>query len=117
MERAPDIEGVFQLSSTEGRNTPVKTGYRPAHKLHENYSTSGVHQYLDVAEVAPGEAARVAVWFITPEVYPRSLWKGREITVHEGERTVGILKITRVINPNLRGKAATYDSEWVAPPD
>lgn len=90
--------------------------YRPQHKLYDNYWTSGLHKYLDVEEVVPGGTARVAVWFITPEVYPHSLWKGREITVGEGEHAVGTLKVTRVLNPNLRGKAATYNSVWSEPP-
>ncbi len=74
-----------------------------------------MHQYLDAEEVAPGGAARVAVWFITPEVYPRSVWKRREIAVHEGERLVGMLKVTKVTNPTLRGSAATCPPLWVEP--
>jgi elongation factor Tu len=117
MNRAPDIEGIFHLLQAEGRETPVCSGYRPVHKLYENYLTSGEHKYLDVAEVAPGSTARVAVWFVTPEVYPCSLWKGREITVSEGgQRIVGTLKVVRVLNPNLRGKASTYNPVWTAPP-
>lgn len=117
MNRAPDIEGVFHLLAAGGRHTPVQSGYyRPQHKLYDNYLTSGLHKYLDVDRVVPGGAARVAVWFVTPEVYPHSLWKGREITVSEGEHAVGTLRVTRVLNPNLRGKAATYNPVWTKPP-
>lgn len=116
MNRAPDIEGVFHLLAVGGRSAPVKSGYRPQHKLYDNYLTSGVHSYLDAEGVVPGGTARVAVWFITPDVYPHSIWKGREIVVSEGEHAVGTLKVTRVLNPNLRGKAATYNPIWSEPP-
>lgn len=115
MNRAPDIEGVFHLLATGDRRTPARSGYQPEHKLYDNYLTSGLHKYLGVDEVAPGDSVQVAVWFITPEVYPHSLWKGREITVSEGERKVGTLKVTRILNPNLRGKAATYNPVWSEP--
>lgn len=116
MNRLPDLEGVFLLLA-EGRTTPANSGYRPQHKLYDNYFTSGMHHYLDAEEVAPGGSARVAVWFITPEVYPHSVWRGREIAVHEGERLVGTLKVTKVMNPILRGSAAEYSSLWVEPAD
>src|SRR5512144_19729 len=98
MNRAPDIEGVFHLLATGGRNTPVKSGYRPVHKLYDNYMTSDLHKYLNVDEAAPGHSVAVAVSFITPEAYPHSLWKGREITVLEGEHIVGTLKVIKVLN-------------------
>ncbi len=117
MNRPHDIEGAFQLLGPPqgGRQTPAFSGYRPQHKLHDNYQTSGQHTYLNVDQVAPGETANVAVTFITPDVYPRSLWVGREIDVLEGPRIVGKLRITRILNPILRGSAETYSPVWVEP--
>jgi elongation factor Tu len=115
MNRAHDIEGVFCLLRTGGRSGPVHSGYRPAHKLFENYLTSGIHEYVDAEKVAPGESVQVKVWLITPEVYPASLWEGREVTVHEGEHMVGSLKVIRILNPILGVESSKYNPIWSEP--
>ena len=114
MERPPDFEGVFLL--LPGRGAAVQSGYRPQHVIHSNYQTSGEHKYLDVAKVNPGESARVAVRFITPEAYPRCLWKGRELSVQEGSRIVGRLTVTSILNEALRVTLESYSPVWVEPP-
>lgn len=116
MNRLHDVEGIFHLLPDGGRSLPVHSGYRPAHKIYENYLTSGIHEYVDSDSVAPGKTVQAKVWFITPEVYPGSIWDGREITVHEGERVIGSLKITRVLNPVLKGEPAKYNPIWTVPP-
>jgi elongation factor Tu len=118
MNRPHDVEGEFRLLSPKegGRHRPVISGYRPTHKLHENYLTSGQHEYLGVDQIAPGEVARVGVWFITPDVYPRSLWIGREIDVMEGSRIIGKLVITKIFNHILSGSPETYSPVWIEPP-
>ena len=70
------------------------SGYRPQHTIHDNYQTSGIHTYLDRGTLEPGQSAPVAVHFITPQVYPRCLWEGRELSVQEGGRVVGRLTVT-----------------------
>jgi translation elongation factor EF-Tu-like GTPase len=115
MQRSPDFEGTFHLLAT-GRRTPVASGYRPQHAIHENYQTSGEHTYLDREILELGQSAPVAVRFITPHVYPRCLWEGRELSVQEGVRVVGLLKVTHIINESLRVTPASYNSVWVAPP-
>jgi elongation factor Tu len=115
--RPADIEGVFHLFARGGRTTPAFSDYRPAHKLHENYLSSGVHEYLDVDRVFPGEDARVAVWLITPHVYPGCLWEGRTIGVYEGEHhQVGVLTVTQVRNAVLRATPESYTPLWSPPP-
>lgn len=118
MDRECDIEGDFYLFDTQqsDRKTPVLSGYRPIHKLYDNYLSSGQHEYPDVPSVAPGETAKVRAWFVTPEVYPRCLWIGREIDVMEGpERLVGKLTVTRIVNVSLRGDADLHLRNWVKP--
>jgi elongation factor Tu len=120
MNRPPDIEGVFQLFALQGtaRLSPVFSGYRPLHRLHDNYLTSGQHEYPGADQLAPGEAASVLVWFITPDVYPGSLWAGREIDVLEGPtRIVGTLTVTKVLNQVLNGSPETYSPVWTEPPN
>lgn len=119
MNRQHDIEGEFHLYGTaqSGRKTPVFSGYRPIHKLYDNYLSSGQHEYPDVEQVAPGETARVLGWLITPEVYPGSLWIGRELDVMEGAtHVVGKLTVTRILNNILAGSAEDHYPHRVKPP-
>lgn len=113
VDQTPDFEGIFQLLPS-GRQ-PVRSGYRPQHAIHSNYQTSGIHTYLDCDLVKPGESARVAVHFVTPEVYPRCIWEGRELDVQEGSRIVGILTVTSILNEALRVNPKYYVPEWTEP--
>ncbi len=117
IRRTHDIEGHLHLLTAEqgGRTTVAQSGYRPAHKLYDNYLTSGVHEYPEGGGIAPGETAHVRVWFITPDVYPSSLWVGRVLQVSEGARAVGTLTVTEVLNPVLRGCAERYSPVWAKP--
>jgi translation elongation factor EF-Tu-like GTPase len=117
MNRPHDIEGEFYAfpSAQGGRNTPAFSGYRPQHKVHDNYQTSGPHEYLGTDQVAPGETVSTKVWLLTPDVYPKSLWVGREIGVFEGSHQVGTLTISRIVNEVLLGSPETYDPVWVNP--
>lgn len=97
--REPDVEVVFRFNGT--RRTPVASDYRPAHRVREDYLTSGLHRYFDVIEVAPDGEARGTITFIIPEAYPGCLWVGRVIDIHEGERVVGTATVERILNPVL----------------
>ena len=99
-DRAPDAEMTFRFNGT--RRTPAADGYRPAHRIREDYLTTGVHHYFDVTEVAPDGEARGTITFITPEVYPNTLWVGRIIDICEGERIVGTATVEKVLNPILQ---------------
>jgi hypothetical protein len=117
MNRCHDIEGELQLLPSEegGRTKPVLSGMRPVHKLHDNYLSSGQHEFVGVAQAAPGETVSVLVWLVTPDVYPGCLWVGREIEVLEVPRVFAKLKITKVINPILLGTPEAYSPTWVEP--
>ena len=103
--RAPDCEAIVTLRSTGagGRARPAFTGYRPNHLILPDYNTSGVHEYLDADSIAPSKSGRARIWFLTPEVYPESLWIGKLINVQEGGKVVGEAEITAVLNPVLLG--------------
>jgi hypothetical protein len=117
MDRLHDIEGELHLLSTEkgGRQTSAQSGYRPAHRLHDNYLTSGIHEYPDGGHIAPGETKIALVWLITPSVYPRSVWVGRVLDVCEGMHLVGQLAVTKVLNYALLGSPETHSPLWVEP--
>ena len=50
----------------------------------------------------PGETVLGTITFITPEVYPKTLWIGKEIGIYEGGRMVGTALITKIFNPVLK---------------
>ena len=95
----PDAEVTFRFNGT--RRGPMADGYRPAHRIREDYLTTGVHRYFDVREVAPDGTARGTITFITPEAYPHTLWEGKTIDICEGERVVGTATVEKVLNPIL----------------
>ena len=98
--RTPDVEVTFHFNGT--RRTGVRDGYRPAHRVLEDYLTTGVHRYFDAETVAPDGEARGTITFITPESYPHTLWSGKTIDICEGERVVGTATVERVLNPVLK---------------
>lgn len=97
--RTPDVEVTFRFNGT--RRGPAADGYRPAHRIREDYLTSGLHRYYGVKEVAPDGSARGTITFITPEAYPHTLWPGKIIDICEGERIVGTATVEKVLNPIL----------------
>lgn len=103
MNRSPDAEVILRLIPTAegGKGRNILSGYRPNYAIQENYLTSTNHELIEASELATGSEARANVWFITPEVYPHTLWPGREITVSEGSRVVGTAVVLRVFNPIL----------------
>ncbi|MBR6608954.1 MAG: hypothetical protein IKK99_01910 [Oscillospiraceae bacterium] len=101
-EIRPDVEVKFEFNMT--RKAPVKSGYRPHHLVKDDYMTTGVHQYFNMDQVAPGETAYGTITFITPESYPHCLYKGKIIQISEGERIVGYATVIKVLNPLLDSK-------------
>lgn len=96
---APDAKVTFRFNGTQ--RTPVADGYRPAHRIREDYLTTGVHHYFDVSQVAPDGEARGTITFISPEAYPNTLWVGKVLDIQEGERIVGTATVEKVLNPIL----------------
>ena len=104
MTHSPDVEAEFTLLAAAqggGRSSPVLSGYRPQHKVRDDHLTTGYHTYFDCDQVLPGQTVRCSIIFISPEAYPRCLWVGREIDVQEGNRLVGRVRITKILNPLL----------------
>lgn len=88
------------------------SGYRPHHQILENYQTSGLYEFTDVDALAPGHSALARVWFVTPDIYPGTLWPGRRIGVFEGSRQVGFLRVLEVLNPVLAGTPESFARVW-----
>ena len=97
--RLPDVEAIFRFSGTRSR--PYADGYRPAHRVTDNYLTTGVHHYNYTKFVPSDGTATGTITFLTPEAYPHCLWEGKTIAIHEGDHIVGYATITKVLNPLL----------------
>ena len=103
----PDIEAGIRFLTTEegGRQTPVRSGYRPNHDFGvEGQLNDAVHQYIDKQWVAPGETVIAHLSFMAPEhhdIFGGQLYEGFEFTVQEGARIVGRGRITKVLNEAL----------------
>ena len=106
--RPPDAKVKFYLTSltSDGKERRVRSGYRPIYGVRPDYWTSTHHEFLDCDDVATGAEATAHVWFITPELYPHSLWVGRVLTVAEGARPVGTATVLEILNPLLEGPDA-----------
>jgi translation elongation factor EF-Tu-like GTPase len=101
--RAPDAEVLFALTALthEGRQRCVTDGYRPQYSVRPDYMTSVEHRFIDASDVSTGQKEKAKVWFITPDVYPGTLWVGREIRVTEGNQEIGNATVLQVFNPLL----------------
>lgn len=101
--REPDVEAEITLFATAagGRQTPAASGYRPGHKVLDDYVTSGAHHYIGRDELAPGDTCLGTITFITPEAYANSLWIGRDIDIQEGSKVIGRARITKIFNAIL----------------
>lgn len=91
---------LFPLSESE-RKFQCLNGYRPVHKVKEDYLTTGQHFYLETGKVEPGSSQKTFIKFITPEAYPNSLWIGRIIDVQESSKIIGRATILEIYNKIL----------------
>lgn len=99
MDQPPDVEVKFEFNTT--RKHPAVNGYRPQHRVKEDYVTSGAHHYYDTDTVAPGETACGTITFLSPEAYPHCLYVGKVIPICEGARIVGTATVIKILNPLL----------------
>ena len=98
--RPHDAEVLFELTAPrlDGSEKQVFSGYRPEYDIRPNYLTCTHHDFDDPAGAVTGKPVRARIWFLTPEVYPFTLWIGRVLKVSEGSRIVGRATITKVTN-------------------
>ncbi len=99
IDRPPDVEAYFEFNGT--RKSPLYDGYRPQHFINDQYLSSGMHHYFDVACVPPDGTAHGTITLLSLEEYPACMWPGRRINVQEGARIVGYATITKVLHPLL----------------
>lgn len=93
-----DVEVTFYFNGK--RHHPMINGFRPAHRVKDDYLTTGIHRYFNKTMVLPDEIVRGTITFITPPYYPKCLWVGKEIEIIDGY-TIGYAAIEKIMNPIL----------------
>jgi elongation factor Tu len=103
VNRSADAEIILRLTSADagGKTRSITSGYMPNVAIRDGYLTSAKIELLDASELAPGGECRANVWFITPEVYPNTLWPDRVLIVSEATHVVGDAIVLAVFNSVL----------------
>ena len=95
---------VLITNLRESKN-PFKSGYRPAFDvgISEQYLTTGRIDFDD-SEFFLGYNQRkeALVSFLTPDIYPRTLWVGRVLSFYEGNRKTGEAEVLKIYNQTLK---------------
>lgn len=99
MNCTPDVEVVFHFNGKKKHK--IKSGYRPDHKIRDDYLTTGIHCYENEYADPDGDI-KGTITFLDPSSYPHSLWKGKRIIIQEGEHIVGYAEVIRILNKTLK---------------
>ena len=101
-----DFIAELEFLTTEqgGRKGYAKSGYRP-HIEFGNYSeylTSGQQTYIGKDIVEPGEKIKAEITILSKEYFTKRLYENMEFKFCEGSHTIGLGKIIKIINPDLK---------------
>ncbi len=105
----PDV--VALVTNKRASKNAFGNNYRGCCAIKEDYKTSSVFQTLDGKFIEYEEPSRTYINFLSPEVYPYTLWVGRELELYEGERLVGTIVIEEIKNKILDRNAKFSDRE------
>ncbi|MTV39139.1 hypothetical protein [Duganella radicis] len=103
MKRPADAQIILRLLPTDavGKTRSITSEYMPNFAILDDYLTATKIELLNTPELASGGECHANVWFVTPEVYPNTLWRDREIVVSEASHVVGKAIVVTVFNPVL----------------
>ena len=94
-----DIEAKV-VNCRESKNS-FNTGYRPAFQIHKEYLTTGEITLIGRDYLEYNNEAISFIRFLTPEVYPNSVWIGKKIIFKEGKLITGYAIVTKIFNKIL----------------
>lgn len=83
-------------------NSYFSNGYSPAFQVTDNYSTSGRITLINQDKLNYHETADAYIQFLTPEVYPNTMWIGRVLYFTEGNLITGSAVVKEIYNPILK---------------
>lgn len=107
----PDV--VALVTNQRASKKAFGNDYRGCCAIQEDYLTSSMFQTLDGKFIEYEKPSRTYINFLSPEVYPYTLWVGRELELYEGARLVGTMIIEEIKNKNLDRNAKFSDRENV----
>lgn len=109
------IEYDVKAMITNKREThsSFKSCYRPTFAIHKKYNTSGEITLIDCEWLSYDETSEAFIRFLSPEVYPKSIWIGKEIVFMEGPRVTGIARIIEIYNSVLKSDIDGVEGELV----
>ena len=98
-----DYLGEMYLMPTKegGRSGPVGHNYRPQHFIEGNYYTSGAIRLIGRYILWHGETGQVYSQLLSPESYKGLARPGDIISLHEGSKKIGEVKILEIYNPEF----------------
>ncbi len=94
-------DAVVTVTNTRYSKNSFGKNYRGCCAIKEDYLTSLCFQTIDGNEMVYEQPHRCNVNFLTPEVYPYTLWIGRKIELYEGKYHVGTMMVEEIKNAIL----------------
>lgn len=90
-----------QVKNLRRSGNYFSSGYRPAFQVNDEYVSTGEIKLIDKDKLNVGECAEAYIGFLTPEVYPKSMWIGKKIKFMEGNTITGEAIVMEVYNETL----------------
>ena len=97
-------DAVVSVTNTRRSHNPFGKDYRGCCAIKDDYYTSVCFQTIDGNDMLYNQQHRCYANFLTPMVYPHTLWVGRELGLYEGGRLVGTMVIEEIRNKVLECK-------------
>ena len=94
-------DAVVVVTNTRHSKNLFGKNYRGCCAIQEDYLTSLCFQTLDGNDMLYEQPHRCFVNFLTPNVYPYTLWIGRKIELYERKYHVGTMVVEEIKNPIL----------------
>lgn len=94
-------DAIAEITNCRASKTVFGNNYRGCCEMKKNCLASFLMNTLDAKPISWGQTSLCKVTFITPKVYPASIWENKTMEMLEGERLVGEMKIIEVVNPVL----------------
>lgn len=98
MKKTDLIIRVYILTHQEGgRRTPFYSGYK-GQFFYDNSDWDATYNIIDKSEAKPGEEVNLELTTISREIHFGKFEIGNEVKIREGNKTVAIGQVTKILN-------------------
>jgi elongation factor Tu len=104
-----DSEAI--IKNCRDSKNPFCDKYRPTFAFHKSYLTTGEITLISQNKLEYGEETVALIRFLTPEVYPKSIWIGKKIIFQDGLRITGYAVVTKIMNSILESDEIGVEGE------